>query len=182
MTINEKFLVLAGGAIVSGAVAGSVYMYSKMSGLARKLDMTVSDIAGKTPVNISEAIVDKAVQQAVDREVGLTVSRAASMAVREISDEMRSQVRKSVSNSYNNVEEKVSTEISRQVSNLDYDHLRRDVTEKAKAQILSKFDDNLDGLLGEFKRNLENTTKIYGHIASSLIKQPTTNEVTFKIS
>ena len=160
---------------------GLGYLYNKLQRIAHKVDMSVDTLAEKTPVDISTVLIDKAVQRAVDREVGAAVSAASNTAVRRISDDMDTQIRRSVAASYSNIEDSVSTEVARQVSNLDINRLKQDVTAKAKQAVVEKFDGHLDDIIDDFKKNLENVSKIYGSIANTMIKKPG-SELVFKIN
>lgn len=180
MTINERILTLIGGA----AVAGSVYLYTRlkkaedkvtkaveeMKSVSDKVGLSVDELSKKTTVDIETALVDKAVQQAVDREVGRHITAASDIAVRDISQDMKVQIRTKVTGVYDNLETKVSDELARQVSELDTKQLEADVIAKAEAAVVKKFDGQLDKVLSGFRHDLDNTSKIYGHIASSLIK------------
>lgn len=170
------------GLLVGGVgVACSIYMYFRLRSISSKIDLTVEELANKSVVDVSSAMIDKAVRQAVDREVGKSVSWASNAAVRSVSENLRVQVKKSVDEKYSSVEKAVSDELSRQVSNLDMTRLKEDVTAKAKTAILEKFDGRLDDVLGEFNRNLENVSKIYGSIANTMTKQQE-KEMVFKIN
>lgn len=183
MIINERVLVLVGGTVA----AGVAYLYARlkraedkvaksveeMKAVGDKVGMSVEELAKKTTVDIETAIVDRAVQQAVEREVGRHITVAADTAVRDVSQDMKAQIRTKVTSVYDNLETQVSDELARQISELDTKKLEADVIAKAEASVAKKFDGQLDKVLDGFKHDLNNTSKIYGHIASSLIKDRT---------
>ena len=159
--------------LVVGAVglAVSALMYRKANQIGQKVNMAVDDLSSKTHIDIKDAIIDKAVQTAVDREVGLAVTMAANTAVKKIAADMETQIRKPVSESYSNIEKSVANEIAKQVEKLDIEVLKRDVTEKAKAAVIKKFDGSLDDVLKGFNENLDNVAKVYGAVAGSMAKR-----------
>ena len=181
MTINERILVLIGGAAISGAA----YLYKRvkraeektdkavaeMKAVGDKLGLTVDELAKKTPVDVETALIDKAVQQAVEREVGRHITIAADTAIRDVSQDMKAQVRTKVTGVYDDLTTKVTDEVSRQVAELDITKLQANVEAKAEAAVVKKFDGQLDKILEGFNRDLEKTSKIYGHIAGSLLKR-----------
>ena len=172
MVITVEKIGAALGAIagLAGLVVASL-SYSKQNQINSKINMAVSDISSKTPVDIKDAIIERAVEVAVDREVGRSVTLAANTAVKKIAADMETQIRKPVSESFSNIEKSVANEISRQVAQLDIEVLKKDVVEKAKAAVLKKFDGSLDEVLKGFNDNLDNVAKVYGAVAGSMAKR-----------
>ena len=167
----EKIGLAIGLAVGAAGAAMSVYMARRTSLLAAKIDMTVEELAVKTPVSIKEAMIEKAVRNAVDREVGSTIAIASNQAVAAVTGDMKEQVRRAVAAQYSAVEPAVAKEIAAQVERLDIETLKRDVSERAKTAILKKFDGNLDDVLREFKRNLDSVPKVYGAVLGSMAQK-----------
>lgn len=169
------------GVVVGGlSLAGSAFLYFQARKIAKKVDLSVEELANKTSVDIEQAMIDKAVQQAVERETKESVSRATYSAIREVTNDLRSQVRTAVVNAAGPVEQAVSTEIARQVSAFDISNVRAEVIRQAKVTMTEKLGQSLDGVLEEYNRNLDNVSKIYGSIAKSMTKQ-NDKETLFKI-
>lgn len=162
--------VLAGVA----AIGYAAHIQSKFNRLIDKFNIAVNETSEKIPVSVSDEIIEQAVTEAVDREVKKLVVRA----IRDVEDavvrDIRYQVKTAVMDSYTDVRSSVSTEVARQVANLDIKRLKDEVAEKAKAMVVEKFGDNLDGLLQDFNQQLANVSKIYASISDSMTKKPET--------
>ena len=164
-----------------GGIVCSIYLYIKLRKIAAKVDMSLDELSSKTHVDVEKSMINQAIQMTIEREVSKLTPYASRDAVLKISQDMSFRVREVVEASYSDLRSSVSYELSRQVANIDKEALRKDVTAKAKEAILEKFDGNLDHILNEYKRNLENVSSIYESIAGSMgTKQG--KEMIFKIS
>ena len=168
MMINSNNIGILGIIAGIGGLAYSWYQGQKISGTAKKLDLSLEDISKKTPVEIQRSIVDCAVEKAIDREVRLIVSDIARTVRNDVHNEIASEVRKEVDKQYKSLSEEVSDRISDQVANIDEYALKESVTKQAEKKILKKFDGALDGVLGDFNRKLGTVSKIYESIEDTL--------------
>lgn len=162
---NESKLII-GVLTVIGGVCYVGYLHSKIDKLSSMIDVAVDDLSSKTQVNISDAVLDLAVQKAVDREVGYISNRIT----RDLNLEIRTQVKHTVNASSSDIKNSVSAEIASQVKNIDISDMEREVVNKAKDAVAEKFDRKLDSLLDDFNDNLNNVRKIYSSIEKSIAK------------
>lgn len=162
---NESKLII-GVLTVIGGVCYVGYLHSKIDKLSSMIDVAVDDLSSKTQVNISDAVLDLAVQKAVDREVGYISNRIT----RDLNLEIRTQVKHTVNASSSDIKNSVSAEIANQVKNIDISDMEREVVNKAKDAVAEKFDRKLDSLLDDFNDNLNNVRKIYSSIEKSIAK------------
>lgn len=162
---NESKLII-GVLTVIGGICYVGYLHSKISKLLSMIDVAVDDLSSKTQVNISDAVLDLAVQKAVDREVGYISNRIT----RDLNLEIRTQVKHTVNASSSDIKNSVSAEIANQVKNIDISDMEREVVNKAKDAVAEKFDRKLDSLLDDFNDNLNNVRKIYSSIEKSIAK------------
>ena len=162
---NESKLII-GVLTVIGGVCYVGYLHSKIDKLSSMIDVAVDDLSSKTQVNISDAVLDLAVQKAVDREVGYISNRIT----RDLNLEIRTQVKHTVNTSSSDIKNSVSAEIASQVKNIDISDMEREVVNKAKDAVAEKFDRKLDSLLDDFNDNLNNVRKIYSSIEKSIAK------------
>lgn len=154
---------------IACAVAGvstifSAYLLIRLRRVENSVDLTVNNLADKTPIDVSDAVVEKAIQRAVDRELTSVVNTVN----RRLYDEIRREVRESVKSSYSDLKSSVANEIARQVKNVDIREIEKEAVTKAKEAIAEKFDNRLDGLLEDFNENLTNVSKIYSSIAKTM--------------
>ena len=162
---NESKLII-GVLTVIGGVCYVGYLHSKIDKLSSMIDVAVDDLSSKTQVNISDAVLDLAVQKAVDREVGYISNRIT----RDLNLEIRTQVKHTVNASSSDIKNSVSAEIASQVKNIDISDMEREVVNKAKDAVAEKFDRKLDSLLDDFNDNLNSVRKIYSSIEKSIAK------------
>lgn len=162
---NESKLII-GVLTVIGGVCYVGYLHNKINKLSSMIDVAVDDLSSKTQVNISDAVLDLAVQKAVDREVGYISNRIT----RDLNLEIRTQVKHTVNASSSDIKKSVSAEIASQVKSIDISDMEREVVNKAKDAVAEKFDRKLDSLLDDFNDNLNNVRKIYSSIEKSIAK------------
>ena len=80
----------AGGILVGlGALLGIGYLFKRDDDIHRQIDMSVSEVMKRTPVEVSDSIINRAVEKAVDREV----HERAKQAARNVRDEMNRAIR-----------------------------------------------------------------------------------------
>lgn len=158
------------GMIIVGVVGvgWSIYQTTKLKETSNKIDMTLDEINKNAPVDIQEAVVNKAIERAVEREVRLSVVDTARRVREDIYEQIRNEVRKEVENQYNKIADEVSEKISEQVAQIDEYALKDRVTKKAEEKVMKKLDGCLDGALGMFNNQLGNVNKIYQNIADTI--------------
>lgn len=167
------------GLVIGGAsIAYNIYLHGKINVAGKNLDASIENLADRTPVDISDQIIEQAVRRAVDREVSIAIRNASDATIAGIRKDIEREVRVAVTDSYTDIRKSVGDEISKQVANLNIDKLKNEVKDKAKDLVIEKFEGNLDTMLEDFNKNLENVSKIYGSIAESMTKK---QETVFKI-
>lgn len=156
----EKFsfgLIAATGAV-------SIYLWKKIRKIEWTVGVAIEDISNKTAINVSDAIIETAVQRAVNRELQSVINSIN----RQLYNDINREVRESVDTSYSKIKNAVSDEVAKQVKNINIHGIEREAVAKAKDAIAEKFDNKLDGLLEEFNDNLTNISKIYSSIAKTM--------------
>lgn len=183
---NNDFFGAIGILLGLGTICFFGWQSNKMYHTAKKLDLSIDDIASKQTVDIQEAIVNKAIEKAVNREVAENVRDSVSGITRKIRSEMVDAIRKDVKTKYKEICDETSAVISKEVARLDIQDLKDQVKDEAKDKILEKLNDELDGaasraqekfdgkfdeLLDSYTSQLSSTTKIYDTIADKLTKK-----------
>lgn len=164
--MNRESGIFLGFLAIGGGAAYISYLNNKVKKLESMIDVAVDDLASKTEVNISDNILETAIQRAVDKEV----KYVAAKVTRDLNSEIRSQVKDVIDRSSVDIKTSTTKEIVRQVRNLDISDIEREVINQAKDAVAEKFDRKLDGLLDDFNENLQNVQKIYSSIAKSMSK------------
>lgn len=152
--------------------------HSKMAKISENLDRSIEDLAGRTPVDIPEEMIKRAVEKSVAYEIKQTVSKATDGVIADVKRDIRKQVSDAVESEYSNIKDSVLSELTDAASKIDVRRVRADVEKAAKEQALEKFDDNLDDILENFNDQLKNTSKIYTSIADSMTGYKSSNRET----
>lgn len=149
-------------------LAYGAYQAMKIRKTCDRLDVVFDDVDRKTNIDIEETVVEKAVERAVSRKVDQAATEAIKAVRGDIHSEIEKRVRKEVDAQYKDISDEVSEKLSELVADIDVYALKEKVTKKAEEKIVKKFDGALDGLLGDFNRNLGTVSKIYNSINGAL--------------
>ena len=174
--LNDLIVVLG-----AASIAYAIYTNNKMKNICAKLDKSIDDVASNVKVDISDVIIDSAVEKAVEKEAGIAVKRATDKAVKDIESDISKEVKAAVREHYSDLKEDVAKEMRKKVGEIDVTEIKEEVVEKAKTQLAEKFDGSLDGLLDKFNGDLDNVSKIYRSIAKSITNNESDRGLTFRV-
>ena len=166
-----QLIVTGIGAIAS--IGYSIYVSHKTK---KQFESMVDDIAGKlsteVDIDISEEIVDKAVQTSVAREADRQVTKAVDIAVRDIKgktqQDLSSKVSTAVNSSYSDIKSQVREELQKQLGHIDISEVRKEVIADAKKEVADRLDKDIDEILEDYNKNLKNVSNIYSSIAKTI--------------
>ena len=156
---------LAVGMIGVGYALGA---RSKMTKISEKIDMSIDDIANKTPVDISDSLIERATEKAVAYEVKQAVSKATDATIADMKRDIHKQVSDAINTEYSSIKTSVLNEITNEAAKIDVNRVRADIEKAAKEAVMDKLDTNMDQILENFNEQLKNTTKIYNSIANTM--------------
>ena len=176
-----------------GSLAWSTYQNRKankqLSDTSKKLDLSISDVAGKTPVEVQKSLVDKAIDIAVNRAVTSAASEAVSGIKRDMNSEIEKQVRGEVNKISSEIKEKVSEEAKNKLDNIDKDVIVREATKKIANELVpegrKELRHRLDGIVGDLSTDLAGYKKVYDGVKQALSYGNDNNsgkEVSFRIN
>lgn len=171
--MNNKFDGLVGLLGVTVGLIGFGYamgMHNKMAKISEKLDRSIDDLAGNTPIDIPADMIERAVEKAVACEVKQAVGKTTDRIIVDVKRDIHKQVSDAVESEYSNIKDTVLKELIDEAAKIDAKRVRADVEKAAKEHALEKFDDNLDDILENFNDQLKNTSKIYTSIADTMTK------------
>jgi hypothetical protein len=137
-----------------GAFGLLIYGGVKQYQVAKKLDMSVTDLSKKTPVEISDAAVNSAVEKAVERETKMAVKSAVKTIVSAGEEEMKKEIHAEVKAQYDDISDKVTKQVSEEVANIDEAKLRKKVEDKAEEIVLTKLEGATDKALNRMSRGI----------------------------
>lgn len=173
MTISKASIIFGAIGLCLGAlgVGYGLGQHKKLNDISSKLDASIKTISSKTPVEISDDIVDAAIEETVSREVSQAVSTSVRKLEKELHSEIKDEVSKAISASYKTIQSSVSSEVAKKVAKIDISQLKREVVEQAKKDAAEKLDGSMDDILEEFNRNLKNIAQVYQSINSTFAPQ-----------
>lgn len=178
--MNNKFFGFVGIVFGIVGIGYSISTLEKMNKIHDIVEKATDDLSKSIDIDVSNAIIERAVDKAVNEEVGNAVRRAAEKAVSEIKSDIHAQVRMAVTSAYVDVKDSVAKELDRQVDKVDISKIKEEVIERAKEAAAEKFNENLDDILEKFNDDLDNVNKIYKSIARSISKHDD-RELVFRI-
>lgn len=146
---------------------------SKLAKISERLNTSIDVLADTVEIDISEELINRAVEKAANTAVKGALAKATNEAVDEARHRIRREVVSAIDKEYETIRDSVLRETNAAASKIDVNKVRRDVEKAAEKMALDKFDANLDGILAKFNNDLDNTAKIYSTIKSTMI--PATN-------
>ena len=152
--------------------------HSKMAKISENLDRSIEELASKTPVNIPDDMIERAVEKAVAYEVKQAVGKTTDRIIVDVKRDIHKQVCDAVESEYSDIKGVVLEELTNAASKIDVVRVRSDVEKAAKEHALEKFDDNLDDIIENFNDQLKSTAKIYTSIADTMGKYKTSESGT----
>ena len=167
----------------------SVYKEKKTEELAKKLDLSVEDVANKTPVQVQQSLIDKAVDIAVDRAVDNMARSAVADVKSDFHLEIEKQVGKAVTEVTAMIRGKVSDEAKDQLDHIDKDMIVKDATRKIVDELRiegrKELNHQMTGVVNELSSNLAAYKQVYDGVKGALnFVNPanTGKDVTFRIN
>lgn len=164
----DTFIGFAGVAVGLIGVGYAIGTHTKMAKISENLDRSIDELASRTPVDIPDSMIERAVEKAVSAEVKTAVGKITDAAMVDVKRDIHKQVSDAVESEYSNVKDTVLDELVTAASKIDVHRVRTDIEKAAKVKALAKLDDNLDDILSNFNDQLKNTSKIYTSIADAM--------------
>lgn len=155
MNKYDGFVGLLGVTIGLVGIGYAVGTHTKMAQISENLDRSIEDLASKTPIDIPDSMIERAVEKAIAYEVKQAVGKATDTVIAEVKRDIHKQVGNAVEVEYSNIKTAVLKEITDEAAKIDVNRVRADVERAAKAHALEKFDDKLDDIVDEFKEKVE---------------------------
>lgn len=178
--MNSKFWNVVG---VAAGIVGIGYLIktlNRMNEIKDIVDVAANDLSDKIHVDVSEALIEKAVNKVASEQVSAMVYKAANEAKHTICNDVKTKVSFAVNSAYDDIRKSVSEEITKQVGRVSIDSIRNEVIEKAKEAAAEKFDDELNDILEKFNGDLNNVSKIYRSIANTITRSDNSG-LTFRL-
>ena len=181
---NDKLILCILG-IGSAVVAGLAWYNSKKAqdsaeSIQNGFDDAINKIAnGIGRVDISNTIIEEAVDRAVEKSVAV----ASASAISQVKNDILREVRKSVNEAYGDTKDAVAKELERQIGNVDISGIRKEAIAKARDAAQAKLASDMDDILKDYNNKLQSISKVYDSVADALANRngPKKEGMTFTI-
>lgn len=154
-----------------GALGVSIYSYFTTKDMAGTIGSTVKDLKGMTHVEVEKAVVDKVVADKTEKIVKEVVRKRAEEAADEVTKyankEIQSKVSDAVRAASETIEAGIKERYDKELEYINIEDLKEDVKKEARKKIMKRFDGELDGILGDYNKQLQSVGKIYSSIADA---------------
>ena len=179
-TFNKDTIIGAlGFAVGLIGVGYAIATRSKLAKVSERLDASIDKLAGDMEFDIPEEMINKAIEKAAEIEAKKAVKDATAEALGELKKDIQSTVSSAVETEYDNIKDIVLKAASESAAKIDVARVRKDVEKAA----INKYECNLDDILEKFSENLNNTSRIYNSIASSMTRTTDSGkELVFKLN
>lgn len=157
--------ILLGGLALVGTGLG-IYAIVQNHRMERIFSDGVERVRKLTSVEVSQAIVDEAVNRAAGAEVSRAVTQIVNRSRDAMAQEIASKVKSAVSEQYGTLSKAVKESIVKKAADIDIDDLRAEVVERAKEAIAERLDSDLDEVIEKYNGELQNVGKIYQAVAT----------------
>jgi DNA-binding cell septation regulator SpoVG len=132
-------------------------MHTKVAKVSKRLDTTIDDLANNMNVDISEAIVNEAIEKHVAAETKKAVEKATSDAMYELKKDIRNNVSEAVNKEYETIKDTVLAKVTEEASKIDVARVQQSC---------------LDAVLKKYNDGMDNVSKIYNTLANTASKLP----------
>lgn len=176
---SDMVIAMIGAGLGMLGIGYAMGQRKKLNDVSVKIDKSIDELSADIHVDLSDTVVERAVDRAVERESAFAVKRATDKLVKNIEDDINRQVKNVINDTYSDIRKSVVDETAKKVSQIDIQVLKNEVVKQAKEQVAKKFDGSLNDILEDFNRNLSHVSQIYQSIAQTF---PNGKEVKFSLS
>lgn len=159
------------GAVLSAFAATIIYAFDttrKLKTISDRLNTTVKDLVDGIDINISEKLVNDAVEREVKKEVKYCVEKAANKAAGDIVSGYKSDIRDVVEDEFKKQKNDVAKALKAKIDDIDIRELKREVVREAKDATAAKLKKDLEDISDKYTEQIESMTNIYSTIASKI--------------
>ena len=168
MTNRTELMAAAGFGLGLAAIGAAFMAVKKIGELNKALSNAVSKIEDGIEVDISDDLVKEATDRAVTKAASNAATSAVAAVRNEFASEIRSEVRHAVEAEKSSLRSDIKEQIKKEIGYIDISEAKKEVIEKASEEALEKFKSDLDAILVNHNKELEQIQKIYGNIANTL--------------
>ena len=158
------------GVTVASAVT-SVASAIKSNKTAKKISKSIGKVEEISEDQISEIMVQKAVQRAANMRVDRYMQDTEDQVLLTADRDLKIQAKNAVEKASIDIREQAAEKISQQVAELNIEDLKTQVRCQAEKHVLEKLDGVLDDSATKFNEHIKNTQKIYDKISKAMAEK-----------
>lgn len=169
MNLSKNDILI--GVAISAFVGVVVYALDanrKLKAISDKLNVAVRDLVDNANIDISESLVNDAVEREVRKEVKYHVERAANKAAGDIVKEYKSDIQTAVDDEFKLQKSELTKTLRRKIDDVDINEIKREVKIEAKSYVAEKLKKDLDDISDKYTDQIESMSNIYSTIASKI--------------
>ena len=169
MTLNKNDILA--GAVLSAFAATIIYAIDasrKLKDVSDRLNLAVKDLTSGIDINVSESLINDAVEKEVKKEVKYIVEKAANKAAGDIVSGYKSEIRNVVEDEFTKQKGEVAKSLKAKIDDIDIRELKREVVREAKDATAAKLKKDLEDISDKYTEQIESMTSIYSTIASKI--------------
>lgn len=159
------------GVVLSAFAATIIYAIdstTKLRTISDRLNMTVKELVDGVNIDISESLVNEAVEKEVRKEVKYCVEKAANKAAGDIVKEYKSDIQTAVDEEFKLQKSELTKTLRRKIDDVDINEIKREVKIEAKNYVAEKLKKDLDDISDKYTDQIESMSNIYSTIASKI--------------
>lgn len=168
MTPAEKFSAVLKAISSLVVIGGTAYCVHEVRESHDLVNFAVSKVGDNVEVEVSNELIQAAIQQSAEQQVKRVVAAAVAQAGMDISDKTATEVKRAVTDSYDKIMGEVSTQVAKECEKINRGDILDEVRKSATNKLVEKLDSNLDAVTDEYTKNLNNMGKIYEALATKL--------------
>lgn len=177
--MNEKTLLIILGLIAGAALGFAGYSASEVKKIRKenddledtlkeKLDMAVDTVRQASPIDIQEAVVNKAVEKAAREVVSKRADIIGNKLNAEIREDMRAQIFAEIDDIKTHYEDEVRESMEAQAHMVSVDDIREEVVEAAAKEAEKQMQNEMGSIINKHKSQLDDIAKIYNNISAAM--------------
>lgn len=168
MTPSEKVNAVFKGITSTAAVIGAGCCIHEVRTSRRLVSAAVDTIGDSVDVEVSQELIDAAVEKATNAHISKTVKAAVDRNWRDIQTETGKKVEEAVRASREEISQGVAEALAKECEKINRSDILTDIRDKAKDALAEKLDNKLDEITDEYSKNLSNMGKVYEALAEKL--------------
>ena len=168
MSPAEKVNSVLRGITTGAAIGGAAFCIHEVRKSRDILRFAVSNIGDGVNVEVSQDLINVAVDRAANKQVGKAVQEVVNEKKRLIQEQTREEVEERVRDVRHQITEKITEKVAEECKKINEHDMMKEIRDGATEKLAEKLDKNLDAITDEYTKNLSNMGKVYEALADKL--------------